>query len=70
MKDELESPLLALLIYIRGTARHRSTYVLFMVSVGQLTVFGGWRLGVRGHWLFNNKGSMSDKGSEGKQESV
>jgi hypothetical protein len=31
-EDELESTFLALLIYMRGTARYRSTYVLSMVS--------------------------------------
>jgi hypothetical protein len=31
-EDELESTFLALLIYMRGTARYRSTYILSMVS--------------------------------------
>jgi hypothetical protein len=33
IEDELESTFLALLIYMRGTARYRSTYILSMVSV-------------------------------------
>jgi hypothetical protein len=39
--DELESAFLALLIYMRGTARYRSTYVLSTVSGGRLTALGG-----------------------------
>jgi hypothetical protein len=41
-EDELESAFLALLIYMRGTARYRSTYALSTVSGGRLTVLGGW----------------------------
>jgi hypothetical protein len=41
-EGELESAFLALLIYMRGTARYGSTYVLSTVSGGRLTVLGGW----------------------------
>jgi hypothetical protein len=40
-ENELESAFLALLIYMRGTARYGSTYVLSTVSGGWLTVLGG-----------------------------
>jgi len=38
----LVSAFLALLIYMRGTARYGSTYVLSTVSGRRLTVDGGW----------------------------
>ena len=41
-EGQLESAFLALLIYMRGTARYGSTYVLSMVSGGRLAVLGGW----------------------------
>ena len=41
-KDELESAFLALLIYMRGTARFWSTYNLSTMSGTRLTVVGGW----------------------------
>ena len=37
-EDEMESAFLALLIYMRGTARYGSTYVLSTVSGRRLTV--------------------------------
>jgi len=40
-EDELESAFLALLIYMRGTTRYGSTYVLSTVSSRRLTVLGG-----------------------------
>ena len=63
-EDELESPFLALVMHMgRWTARFRSTHVLSTVSGRRSMVLGG-------RYLFNDKGSMSDEGSEGKQESV
>jgi len=41
-EDELESAFLALLIYMRGTARYGSTYVLSTVSGRRLTVLVDW----------------------------
>jgi len=44
-------------------------YILSIYSVWQ-TADIVQRLGARGHFLFDNEGSMSHKGSEGKQASV
>jgi len=44
-------------------------YLHSIYSVWQMAD-SAWGLGARGRWLVTNEGSMSDKGSEGKQEFV
>jgi hypothetical protein len=50
-EDELESAFLALLIYMRGTARYGSTYGLSTVSGRRLLWNVGWLSENVGRWL-------------------
>ena len=56
-EDELESAFLALLIY-QIRVHLRSIYGVRQTAPR--------RSGAEGRWLINNKGSMSDGGSEGR----